>query len=150
MGLKVKKKVVEYIDFDALRKDPARTIAAVCRINMGDLLTVLETHPGVYAYAVASLEVAKAREARVAIGLKRAEAATVKGLLSTDEKLAEWKARRLLVDNTEVRWHTDRLLRMQRRVGILTALVEALQTRRDMLIQLAARARSEYNATGAH
>lgn len=133
------------IELDRLLESPALEAAKLCAINLADIEDTMQKHPALFAYAAASYEVERVKEARAKAGLERIRAEVFQ-IESQDKAVSRVKEE--IDANPRVIAAQDILLRTQQRVAVLRAVVESLTQRRDMLIQLAARQRQEIRAYG--
>jgi hypothetical protein len=128
------------IDFQKLFEAPETEIVEIVRISLRNLLETMARHPGIYGYAAAAFEAGKVRQLELEYGVKQAKARAFSHFLQQTSATAADK----LVDGDQgVIEAQATLIRQMREVAALGALVRALDHRRDMLVQIAARQRQE-------
>lgn len=135
------------IDFERLNARPEQEVAALCRINLGDLVSTMATHPSFVAYATALHETAKVDVAKTENRLKRMRVMAFHDLEIRNPKRAISKLEKDVEMDERVKTLTDNLEQKQQRAGALRALVAGLSDRRDMLMNIAGRQRDEYKST---
>lgn len=131
-----------------LDAEPARVAYEVAQIDLVDLQGTLQRHPAIKAWVIASFEGARIAEERAKWELTKARA---QALLKAAAEFDPSTGKRKTVDviNSEadldpkVQAAQDTLFSYERRRGALRAMVEALDDRKDMLVQLAAKQRDE-------
>lgn len=137
----------------ALAKDPARLAAEVCSVDVVNLDQTLQKHAALRAWVNAAHEVARTTEE----GLKWEETkARARALLRAkeDNDPHTGKAKTVAVLEAEVTTtpevieHTEALLEQRKVRGSLRAMADALEDRKDMLIQIAAKQRKELEDYG--
>lgn len=134
--------------WDRLDADPARLAAEVCAVDLVRLDETLQRHPALRAWVNAAHEAARIAEERAKWELTKARAsALVRARAELDPVSKKAKAVAVLEAETEldaaVMELTAALLAAQERRGALRAMADALEDRKDMLIQIAAKARQE-------
>ncbi len=126
-------------------KTPERVVNAVvsshCRIDLANLDAALSRHAALFAYAMAAFEMAKVAEARIKWRtevVKSEEFAKIqlKGKSAT-------AAEKLILTLDSVQTVMDELHASQEVTGRLRALINGLEHRRDMLVQISAKQRQE-------
>lgn len=130
------------IDFKKLFEAPESEIVEIVRISLRNLIETMARHPGLYGYAAAAYELAKVRQLENEYNLKQTKATAYGKLL---EKNTATAATALLDSQPEVIAAQATLIKQMKEVAALAALVRALDHRRDMLVQIAARQRQEQN-----
>lgn len=131
------------IDWEELHKNPEYEVARVCTINTANLEHALENHAAIYAYANAAYAKARADKGRVEWQYEQAVARAFADLREEGKAIGE--AKETAETDEAVRTLKKKVLEADREVRILYALVQGLEHRRDMLVQLAARERAELN-----
>lgn len=131
------------IDSKTPERDARARIAAFCSINLADLETALARHSALFSYAVAVHESAKVDEARSKWEKEKAEAKAYSDLLREDPKVAIGAAQLRIKTMPVYEKAVGEHLETQVVLGRLKALVNGLEHRRDMLVQLASRQRAE-------
>ena len=126
-----------------IRTDPAQLAAEVCSINIAKLDETLERHASLRAWVNAAFEVARINEARAKWEQTKAQArATITIKQSKPSATVQMvEAERDL--DPAIENATEHLFTQQEIRGGLHAMVSALEDRRDMLIQIAAKQRKE-------
>jgi hypothetical protein len=134
--------------WERLSSDPRRLAAEVCLIDMSRLDEMLQRHPSLRAWINAAHEVARAEEERAKWELNKAK--TRSYLASKKEKDPDTgKPKTVGVleaeveQDEEVQKVTDHLLSLTQKRAALRAMADALEDRKDMLIQIAAKRRAE-------
>lgn len=135
-----------------IAQDPARLAAEICFVDVANLDTTLQRHAGLRAWVNAAHEVARTDEERAKWELTKARAlAYQKARADLDPISGKAKTVQALeaeVDLAEsVQAATERLLTTQAKRGSLRAMADALEDRKDMLIQIAAKNRQEIRDT---
>jgi hypothetical protein len=132
------------IDWEALNgDDPAAEIARVCAIDVTDMETVMQAHPALFGYASASYEVARAQQSTAEWSLDRTKAAVFEEKKAEDPKASVSGIKEVLENDPKVIAASNEVLQSTRRALLLKSLVNALDHRRDMIIQISARHREE-------
>jgi hypothetical protein len=126
-----------------LRSDPAQLAAEVCTVDVVALDETLQKHPALRAWVNAAHEVARIAEERLKWELTKTRAV----VLLREKKRGPNKTVSVLeaeVDSSvEVEEATNKLLAQQEVRVALRAMANALEDRKDMLIQIAAKQRKE-------
>lgn len=134
--------------WDQLKGDPARLAAAVCSVDVVKLDETLQHHAALRAWVSAAYETARITEERIKWEETKARAvALLTAKASPDPDTGKSKTVAVLnaeVDLTpEVQAIVGRLQDQQETRGTLRAMTNALEDRKDMLIQIAAKQRKE-------
>lgn len=134
--------------WDMLESTPESLAFEVCKIDLVNLEQTLEKHPALRAWVNAAHETAKIQEERAKWVLTRVKAKTL--LESKAEKDPHTdRPKTVAVLEAEVETHedvlkaTDEYLDACRVRSSLRAISDALEDRKDMLIQLGAKHRQE-------
>lgn len=131
-----------------LLQDPASLAKEVCTIDLVDLDKTLQQHPALRAWINAAHEVARIEEEK----LKWEETRTRAGVLLAAHRLMDettGKVKSVAVLTAEVDCDpivqsiVTRLHKQQETRAALRAMANALEDRKDMLIQIAAKQRKE-------
>jgi len=132
----------------SLDENPAALAHDVCSIDIRYLDETLEKHPGLRAWVNAAHEVARVQEERAKWEVTKTRAAML--LTAKQQKdLDTGKPKTVTVLEAEVEQHPDviaaveHLFKQQEVRGALRAMADALEDRKDMLIQIAAKQRKE-------
>jgi hypothetical protein len=126
-----------------LADEPARLAAEVCFIDVANLEQTLYKHAALYAWVCASHEVARIAEERLRWEVTKARARALMRARETEErKTVQSIAAEVELDET-VQETTEDLLSAQDKRGALRAMVDALEHRKDMLLQISAKQRQE-------
>lgn len=131
-----------------VQSEPARLAAEVCTIDVANLDRTLEQHAALRAWVNATYEVARISVERAEWELTKARATIllrVKAIVDPDTGKAKTMG---VIDaevvlSEEVQKATEDLRSVQERCVVLKAMSNALEDRRDMLIQIAAKQRKE-------
>ncbi len=134
--------------WDLLTTNPSLLAKKVAEIDLIDLERTLQEHPGLRAWVGAAYETARIREEEAKWGLTKAKArAFIEAKKELDPDTGKWKSVATLEAerdlSEEVNDATNELHEAQALRGSLRAISDALQDRRDMLIQISARQRQE-------
>lgn len=131
-----------------LEEAPARLAAEVCLVDVANLDQTLQTHAALHAWINAAHEAARIDEERGKWELTKSRARKMlaaKGNL--DEQTGKAKTVGVLdaeVElDAEVQLAQSLLFKAQEKRGILRAMADALDDRKDMLVQIAAKQREE-------
>ena len=133
------------IDLKALTKNPALETARLVAVDVHDLENVMANHVGLFAYAVALFEEAKTTETAAKQDLDFMKSSEYRDLFNA-EQMTLGKAEKVVGGLSTVRTYTRKWLAAHKMTGTLRALVQALDHRRDMIVQIAARQRQEIAA----
>ena len=133
----------KWIDFKALESAPENTVAELCRIDLADLISTMELHPALYGFAAAHHESAKIAEVQKAAEVDRIKAAVFLALAQQDPTLPVNRLERLVETNLDYQAAVKDHIAAKRRAGALRSLVNGLEHRRDMIIQIASRQKHE-------
>lgn len=134
---------MDLIDFDQLAAEPERVAYELCQINLQNLGTTVAQHPGLFAFVVASYEMAKVEEARA----KNAVSKAMAEYFLRSQAMPVTRAQSLVDSDPTVIAAKEAYIEAQAKVAPLRALVSGLEHRRDMILQISARQRAEYVAT---
>lgn len=138
-----------------LQDDPAALAAEVCSVDVANLDQTLQRHAALRAWVAAAFEVARITEERLKWELTKMRAMVLltakiqRDPHTGDEKGKNQKVKTLAVLEAEVDTHCDvqdcttALHNQQEIKGVLRAMTTALEDRKDMLIQIAAKQRQE-------
>lgn len=130
-----------------LQSDPAALAALVCFIDIVDLDTTLQHHAALHAWINAAHEVARVDEERARWALTRDRAVALLQARGVDPHTKKPKTVDVLdaeADSSDaVQSATAALMAAQEKRGALRAMASALEDRKDMLIQIAAKRRQE-------
>jgi hypothetical protein len=131
-----------------LGTNPARLAAAVCFVDVIRLEETLQRHPSLRAWVNATHEVARLAESRAEWELNKARAvALLESRAQADAQTGKAKTVDVLRAESEVAPAVvaaqQELFAAQEKRGALRAMADALEDRKDMLIQLSARQRQE-------
>lgn len=121
-----------------IQADPARLAAEVCFVDVAQLELALQKHPALRAWVNAQYEVARIEEERAKWTLTVARA---RALLAATGTVDERKAVADTADSVQAA--QEALFVVQEKRGALRAMVDALEDRAQMLIQLSANNRKE-------
>lgn len=137
-----------------LAVEPTRLAAEVCFVDVTNLDATLQKHPSLRAWINAAYESARIEEERARWDVTRARALQMLAAKSAlDEHTGKYKSVVVLeaeVDGSErVKETMDTLLAAQEKRGALRAMAQALEDRKDMLIQISAKQRQEMREYGA-
>jgi hypothetical protein len=122
----------------------ALMVSELCRINVANLESTLERHPGLFAYASAQHELAKVAEARAEWMLERKRAEAFKRTKDAHATMPANRIEREVETDQEVVSAAEHYFTQKAITARLKALVNGLEHRRDMLVQLSARQRKEW------
>ena len=131
-----------------LTKDPATLAKAVCTIDLVELDTTLQQHPALRAWINAAHEVARIEEEKLKWEETRTRAAVLLAAHRLmDETTGKVKSVAVLTAEVDcddmVQSIVERLHKQQEIRAALRAMANALEDRKDMLIQIAAKHRKE-------
>ena len=134
--------------WDRIKKDPARLASEVCSVDVINLDETLQHHAALRAWVNAAYETARIGEERIKWEETKARAiALLAAKAEPDPDTGKPKTVAVLnaeVDLTqEVQTIVDQLLNQQEMRGTLRAMTNALEDRKDTLIQIAAKQRKE-------
>ncbi len=132
----------------SLQEDPAKLAAEVCSIDLVNMEETLQRHASLRAWVNAAHEVARIAEEKAKWELTRTEAEVLlERKRELDEQTGKWKTIAALEAEVRVSLRvgtaTEDLFEQQEKRGALRAMSSALEDRKDMLIQLAAKRRKE-------
>ncbi|KKL72279.1 hypothetical protein LCGC14_2086480 [marine sediment metagenome] len=134
--------------WDRLTDNPARLAAEVCMVDVANLDRTLEQHAALRAWVNASHEAARIGEERLKWEHTKARARVLltarqelDGVTGKNKSVAVLDAE--VTCSTEVQEAMSALLDQQEKRGALRAMSDALEDRKDMLIQIAAKQRKE-------
>lgn len=134
--------------WDKLAADPAHLASAVCMIDITDLDLTLQFHAALHAWINAAHEVARVEEERTRWNLTRERAlALLHARSGLDQTTGKAKTVDVLAAEADVapavQQANEELLAAMEKRGALRAMASALEDRKDMLIQIAAKRRAE-------
>lgn len=128
-----------------LREDPSRLCYEICLIDLTRLDITLAQHPALVAWVNAQHETARINEARAKLEVTKERARAV---LRARAARAEGDPQSVVAANakldTEVEEKERLWLAWQTQRGVLKALMEALDDRESLLVQLSVRNRGEH------
>lgn len=124
--------------WDMLAADPRKLAVEVCKVDIRMLDLTLQHHPALRAWVNAAHEMAKVEEERALWGLRVARARAV---LASAGTVQEREAQTELAEGVKVA--QEAVFLAQEKRGALRAMASALEDRKDMLIQIAAKRRKE-------
>ncbi len=125
--------------WERLANEPAKLAAEICLLDAADLDATLQKHAGLFAWVSATHEAARIAEERAKWEVTKARArafVTIQGGTVGDRQAQV----ELL---PEVQQSQEALFTAQEKRGALRAMADALEHRKDMLIQLSAKQRQE-------
>lgn len=122
-------------------EDVPRLVAKACAIDLGDLESTLQKHPGLYAYVVARFEMARIDEYRAKRLLEIEQAGAFKALV--EELSAVSRAEKLVDLDEDVIKQKEVVTEAYALTARLKALLAGFDHRRDMLLQISSRQRAE-------
>ena len=131
-----------------LTDDPARLAAEVCSVDVVNLDDTLQHHAALRAWVSAAHETARINEERIKWEETKARAIALLAAKAIPDP-DTGKSKTVAVLNAEVdltkavQTIVDRLHNQQEIRGTLRAMTNALEDRKDMLIQIAAKQRKE-------
>lgn len=136
--------------WDRLVEDPKKLASEVNSIDLVDLQTTLQRQSSLHAWVNAAYEAASIDEARVEREVDKARArALLKAKEEKDKDTGKAKTVEVLKAEVELDAEVDKLTEKlfiaQDKSGGLKAMSYALNDRLQMLIQIAAKHRAEYN-----
>jgi len=131
------------IDLEQLFREPLTVIPSLVTIDIVNLENVMINHARLVAWAVIVYEEAKSLEASAKWDLDYMRSKAQAALFQNDPKLAMGKAEAMATSDISVSTQARKYQELQRKTSILKSLVSALEHRRDMIVQLAARQRQE-------
>lgn len=134
--------------WDKLRDDPAALAAEVCSIDLVNLHMSLQMHAALRAWVGAAHESARVAEARVNWDLTKARALAMLRFGEVGGRPPKHVLDARVEGDDDVIELTEALLNAQEKRGALRAMSDALDHRRDMLVQLAAKQRQEQSDYG--
>lgn len=127
--------------------EPERLAAEVCFIDITDLDKTLQRHASLYAWVCAAHEAARIHEERGKWDVTTARARALMTAKTTPDAANKAKTVQVIEAEVEldetVRAATTVLLERQEKRGALRAMTDALEHRKDMLIQISAKQRQE-------
>jgi hypothetical protein len=130
-----------------LRTSPAQLAAEVCSINIVQIDETLQMHASLRAWVNAALEVARIDEAKLTWHETKTRAAILLMLKRIDPDTNKPKTVTMLdaeaIQQPELQKITEQILKQKEITGGLKAIEKALEDRKDMLIQIAAKQRKE-------
>lgn len=133
--------------WEQLAKNPTTLAATVCTIDVVNLNETLQRHPALRAWVNAAHEAARIAEARAEWEVTKARARALLVLRNLTDANGSKKTVQVLEaeveDHEQVQGATQRWLDAQEKRGALRAMADALEDRKDMLIQIAAKQRQE-------
>ncbi|KKK44505.1 hypothetical protein LCGC14_3167000 [marine sediment metagenome] len=134
--------------WDRLAKDPKLLAAEVCTVDLVNLEDTLQKHPALRAWVNAAHEGARIREERFKWEVTKASAiALLRAKKKKDPDTDKPKTLAVLeaevIGDRAVQTATKKLHDIQEERAALRAMATALEDRKDMLIQIAARHRKE-------
>lgn len=129
------------INWEKLKEDPAYECSRLCQINTANLVDALEKHAALYAYVNALYEKARATETRREWQYEQEKAQVFAQLRAEGTAIGEASETAEL--NEQVKEARKAYMKAEEKRRLLWALVDSLDTRKDMLIQLSARQRAE-------
>ena len=134
--------------WERVENDPERLAMEVCKVDLVNLEQMLQKHPSTRAWVNAAHEVARIDEERARWHVTKARAEALLAAKSVpDPHTGKPKTVNVLDAEVEcvesVRAATEELLAAQEKRGALRAMADALEDRKDMLIQIAAKQRQE-------
>lgn len=134
-----------------LESDPKLLAAEVCKVDTVNLEQTLERHSGIRAWVNAAHESARIEEAKAEYEVTKARArALLKSRESDDQHTGKAKIADILKAEVELDKDVDaltqRLFDVQMKRGALRAMSTAMEDRLQMLIQISANQRKEYNS----
>lgn len=133
----------DLLELETDEREAHRQIAKYCRIDLAALDTALERHPALFGYSVACHEMAKVRESQAKWDLEVALAQAFEIVTNQDAKLtataADRKIKMVPIVQGAAKAHRDAMVVCSR----LKGLVNGLEHRRDMLVQIASKQRKE-------
>jgi hypothetical protein len=133
--------------WNRLQENPAELAAEVCKIDIAHLDETLQKHAALRAWVSAAYETARIGEARLEWEDVKTRARLMLEVPRMDPQTG--KPKTMTVINAEVELVPvvmdvmERLLAQQEVRGALHAMTRALEDRKDMLIQIAAKQRKE-------
>jgi len=130
--------------------DPTALAAEVCSIDVANLDETLQKQPALRAWVNAAYEVARINEERRKWDVTKARArAFIQAKTEVDPETGKPLSKTIATLEAEVETNPDvleatgKLLSQQEIKGVLRAMANALEDRKDMLIQIAAKQRAE-------
>lgn len=139
--------------WDRLATEPERVAVEVCTIDIADLVGALQRHAALRAWVNAAHEKARVEESRAEWEFTKAKAVAMIHARGSLDPLTK-KAKSVAVMEAEVDCDSqvsdakDTVLHANTKRGALRAMSDALEDRKDMLVQIAARARMEQRDYG--
>ena len=126
-------------------KDYEGTIQEILLINEATLSDEFIKQPSTYAYfaALAEFAVADVEHKKLSFSVLEANLDTQKRLELKETKVTEAVVRSAIIKDQKYQGASTELIEAERQLGILKALVKALEQRKDMLIQLGSMKRQE-------
>jgi len=139
--------------WDRLTQHPAKLGAEVCMVDVVHLDRTLETHPALRAWVNATYEVARIQVERAEWEVTKARAIKLLDVKAQEDaaKVGGGKGKTVDLMKAEVEVSStvqaamEALLDAQEKCGALKAMANALEDRKDMLVQIAAKHRKEYD-----
>jgi len=125
------------INWKNLKENPAKEAARLCSISTADLDQALENNAAIYAYVNTKYQIAEAEEAKLEWQYEQALSHAFSALRDDGEAIGSAKEKRELDD--DVINIKKKILKAERKRRVLWALVKGLESREQMLIQLAKR-----------
>lgn len=132
-------------DLDAFERDPVGHTVQLCTVDMFDIEGELVQHARNYAYAIALAEDLKARAASIKNDIAFRKSREFAALRAEGESIGA--ADKIAAGSTSVATAQKNHDQVAAQEARLQALVRALDTKTQILIQLAARQRAEINST---
>lgn len=135
--------------WEQLSDNPARLAAQVCLIDVHNMDRTLQRHASLRAWVNAQHETARVEEERAKWELTKTRARVLLQDVRMTADSQTGKTKTKDVAEAEVELHddvvacTEALLTAQQKRGALRAMADALEDRKDMLVQIAAKNRRE-------
>lgn len=133
--------------WERLQSNPGALARDICQIDLVNLDRTLQEHPALRAWVNAAFETSRVAEERAKWELTKTRARTLMRVKSEPDGNGKPKTVQVIdaeVDNDEeVQKATDHYLHTQEIKGALRAMADALEDRKDMLIQISAKQRQE-------
>lgn len=131
------------IDFAALDRAPEKTVANLCRIDVSDMITTMQQHPPLFGYVAASYEQAKIAEEQAKDEVDRIKAQVFMDMANEDPSLPVNRLERLTVMHDKYQLALEHHRDLAARTGRLKALMNTMEHRRDMIVQIHSRQKKE-------
>ena len=121
------------------------TIKDILQINEATLTDEFMKQPSTYAYfaALSEFAVADVESKKLSFSVMEANLDSQKRLELKETKVTEAVIKSAIVKDKKYQLMAEELIEAERQLGILKALVKALEQRKDMLIQLGSTKRLE-------